>query len=124
MGRVHARVPLLYILNKREIKCSRRCIIATTCRSSYKISSTNRKLLTLTKINISDKSLLELLKEYKSDEYFSRKLKQPEEPYVKRRKRLYFENRLCIPKGKLRKTLNNMITMSLYWEDIEEERKP
>ncbi len=45
--------------------------------------STIRKLLTLTKINISDKSLLELDKDYKSDEYFSRKLEQPEEPYVK-----------------------------------------
>ncbi len=48
------------------------------------------KASTFNKINISDKSLLELENEYKSDEYFSRKLEQPEEPYVKKGKRLIF----------------------------------
>ncbi len=79
----------------------------------YKSTEFIRKLFLLTKLSLSNEVLNNLEKEYNSDERFKTVWENPTEPYIKRGKRLYFENRLCIPQGQLRK-ISYMTTTSHY----------
>ena len=63
---------------------------------------TIRKLLVMTKVNVSKDTLSKLEKEYFEDEYFKSIWIEPKQPYSRKGSRLYFENRLCIPKGTVR----------------------
>ncbi len=59
-----------------------------------KSTDTIRKLLSLTRVKVSDAVLNDLEKDYVKDEYFKEKWSNVKEPYFKKDKRLYFENRL------------------------------
>ena len=61
-----------------------------------------RKLLNMTKVSVSQKTLFDLENGYTADEDFKSIWENPKQPYMKQGKRLYFEKRLCIPKGEIR----------------------
>ena len=102
---------------------------------------TIRKLLTMTKVTVSKSKLAELEKEYDKDEDFKSIWAKPEEPYSKRGQRLYFENRLCIPKGKIRELIlhdnhesligahrgatktTSLIRRHFYWPSLKQDVK-
>lgn len=56
-------------------------------------------------LNVSPYTLQSLEEDYQYDESFRELFENPIEPYTKTGKRLYSEQRLCIPKGELRKTI-------------------
>ena len=66
-----------------------------------------QKLMMLTTLKLSEETISKLEKEYSQDQNFKDHYENPKEPYEKRGKRLYFENRLCIPNGKIRSTVIN-----------------
>lgn len=61
--------------------------------------------MAVTPVHVTDQVLENIEKEYSEDEQFKEIFEKPIEPYKKVGKRLYFENRLCIPKGNTRKTI-------------------
>ena len=66
---------------------------------------TIRKLFSITKVTVSQETLKSLESGYEKDEYFKKIWEDPREPFTKKGQRLYFEKRLCIPKGKIRDTI-------------------
>ena len=54
---------------------------------------------------MSEDTLKTLQNDYLHDHEFENIYKEPKDPYVKRSKRLFFENRLCIPKCTIRATI-------------------
>ena len=78
-------------------------------RQNYKATQTSSnvisKLFALTQIELSNRSLQELEKEYKNDVFFNQIWEQTEPPYIKKSNRIYFEGRLCIPNGNLKNTI-------------------
>lgn len=72
------------------------------CKTSTAII---KSLFNLSTIRVSENTLKNLETDYKSDPEFSQLLGDIKEPYNIIGKRLYFENRLCIPNGKIRKQI-------------------
>ena len=60
------------------------------------------KLMTMTTVKLSMDTLKTLKNDYLRDHEFENIHQEPKDPNVKRSKRLFFENRLCLPKGTIR----------------------
>jgi len=85
-------------------------IVADALSRQYKdvyhtSTSIVKKLLAFTLVDVSEEVLQNLEKEYMKDEQFKKMFISPSDSYTKKGKRLYFETRLCIPKGKIRETI-------------------
>lgn len=62
-----------------------------------------RKLKAVTTIQLEKEVLKNLEREYEKDEYFNSIFKNPTDSFKRVAQRLYFEGRLCIPKGETRR---------------------
>ncbi|CDF41213.1 unnamed protein product [Chondrus crispus] len=64
--------------------------------------------------NVDENILKSLEREYRKDPDFHNAFENPTAPFSKNKNRLYFENRLCIPKGKMREIVLHDIHESLF----------
>ncbi len=64
-----------------------------------------RKILVLAKVSVSNDTPSLLKEQYLSDKYFRNIFDHVPPPYRRKGKRLYFENRLCIPEGSIRQNI-------------------
>lgn len=71
----------------------------------HKSSNVIKQLMNFTLVKVSEEILDNLEEEYKKDSHFGEVYKNPKEPYQKIGKRIYLENKLCIPNGDTRKII-------------------
>lgn len=90
-------------------------------------------------VNVSEEVINQLEEAYEKDENFQKLVEKPEDTYRKIGKRLYFDKRLCVPKGKIRQTILHdnhesllgayrgskktlsLISRHCYWPGMKEE---
>ena len=73
-----------------------------------------RKLLVLTKVSVSNDTLNLLKERYLPDKYFRNIFDHVPRPYRRKIKRIYIENRLCIPEGSIRQNILHEDHTSVY----------
>ena len=66
-----------------------------------------RHLKHITTVNIGDNLLKKISGEYERDSFFTDIFKKPTEPYKRMGYRLYLNDKLCIPRGNIKKTILN-----------------
>ncbi len=110
-------------------------------KSVHTSSDIIRKLLVLTKVSVSNETLNILKQQYLADNFFKNIFENVPPPYRRKGKRLYFENRLCIPEGALRQNIlhdhhtsvygghrgynktNSLIKRNFFWPNMKQEIK-
>lgn len=73
-----------------------------------------KHLLNITTIKLNEELLKSLEQEYQEDEIFKEIYDSPREPYYKQGNKLYLDQKLCIPKGNIRKDILNDNHESLF----------
>ncbi|CDF37990.1 unnamed protein product [Chondrus crispus] len=77
-------------------------------------ASVVKQLMAFTLVKADENILKSLEREYRKDPDFKNAFETPTAPFSKNKNRLYFENRLCIPKGKIREIVLHDNHKSLF----------
>ncbi len=91
-------------------------------KSVHTSSDIIRKLLVLTKVSVSNETSNILKQQHLADNFFKNIFEIVPPPYRRKGKRMWFENRLCIPEENCAK-ISYMATILLFMEDIDNTTK-